>query len=476
MRDFVIEDGELVTYLGKDAEIVIPEGVCWVGDGVFIENEYVQSVVLPKSLTWIQRFAFAKCKNLKRITIPASVTCIDQGAFSDSGLEEVVFEGKPEIRLWAFGGTPWKENELKRHGGLVRNGVLLKVDPDLIQYTIPSEVKIIGRDAFKNSKIKEIDIPVGVNKLDICAFAYSNLERISLPDTLRIIESYAFSNCINLTELTIPKSVSDIGSGAFQDLPDCVLTILNEHDDEDLFRIMDDAFAFGQIIPNIKEVRVPYGSVAMRYAMKAGLKVTTFPCGPRRFGNPKKYYYVDDMFCCVGGTLHEYFGRQEIVHVPDGVWTIGERAFEFSEVKKVYLPDSVETIDKYAFAYSKQLEEIIGEGVENIAPKAFHSCEQLKRVVFPNLKQCYDISFENCNKLCHENIIIPADTEIIEEAREPWTCGCGCCFITRTPFKKVVVPISKRFKNREKTDFSEFLLDVADEVKKEIEGTGKSYE
>lgn len=430
--DYVIEDEKLVTYWGKDTEVIVPEGVCWIGDGAFIENEYVQSVVLPKSLTWIQRFAFAKCKNLKRITIPVSVTCIDKGAFSDSGLEEVVFEGNPEIRLWAFDGTPWKEREIKQQGGFVRDGVLLSVDPELTQYTIPPEVKIIGRDAFKNSKLKEIDIPAGVTKLDICAFSYSALERISLPDTLRIIESYAFSNCINLTELTIPKSVTDIGCGAFQDLPDCILTILNEHDDEDLFRIMDDAFAFGQIIPNIKEVRVPYGSVAMRYAMKAGLKVTTFPCGPRRFGNPKKYDYIDDVFCCDGDTLHEYFGRQDIVHVPEGVGIIGERAFEFSEVKKVYLPDSVETIDEYAFAYSKQLEEIIGECVEGIDRRAFHSCENLERVGFPNLKHCYDISFENCNNLCRENIIIPADAEIIKEARKPW--DCGRCFTILTPF------------------------------------------
>lgn len=467
MRDFVIEDGELVAYWGKNAEIVIPAGVCWIGDGVFIENEYVESVVLPKSLTWIQRFAFAKCKNLKKITIPASVTCIDQGAFSDSGLEEVVFEGKPEIRLWAFGGTPWKENELKRHGGLVRNGVLLKIDPDLIQYTIPPEVKIIGRDAFRNSKIKKIEIPHGVTKIDTCAFFYSEIERILLPDTLKIIEDHAFGYCKNLTELTIPKSVTAIKSRAFDEMSNCTLTILNECDNEEVFRIS--GTAFGGEMPNVKEVRVPYGSVAMRCAMKVGANLTIFPCGPAKFGNPKKYRYIDDGFCCYGSTLHEYFGQQDVVHVPKGIRTIGKGAFEFLKVKKVYLPSTVRTIAKDAFAYSKHLEEVIGCSVEEIDRRAFHSCENLNRVEFPNLKQCYDISFEDCNKLCRENIIIPADTEIIEEAQEPWTCGCGRCFVTRTPFKKVEIPTSKRFKKWEKMDIKELLLEVPDEVKKEME-------
>ena len=374
--------------------------------------------------------------NLKSITIPASVTFIDKCAFSDSGLEEVVIEGKPEIQLWAFDGTPWKTNELKSNWGLIRDNVLLSVNPELTEYTIPSNVKVIGRDAFKNSKIKEIDIPNGVTKLDICAFACSEIERISLPETLKLIGAYAFSNCEKLTELTIPKSVTDIDSGAFQELPNCVITILNESDDEELFRISEDAFAFGHLIPRIKEVRMPYGSVAMRYAIKAGLKVVTFLCTPKKFGNPKKYEYIDDVFCYFGGTLHQYFGKQDVVHVPEGIHTIESEAFWCSKVKKVCLPFSVKKIDKNAFCSCEQLEEIIGSGVEEIERHAFDCCEKLNRVEFPNLKRCFDISFEECNSLKRENIIIPEDAEIIMEADEPWTCGCGYCHITQTPFVK----------------------------------------
>lgn len=433
-KEFVIEDNELICYFGNAAHIVIPDGVHRIGMGVFIENKNIKSVILPNSLTWIGQSAFARCENLKSIKIPASVTFIDKSAFSDSGLEEVVIEGKPEIRLWAFDGTPWKANELKSNGGLVRDNVLLSVNPELTEYKIPSDVKIIGRDAFKNSKIKEIDIPDGVTKLDTCAFAYSEFERITLPGTLKVVKSYAFSNCKNLIELTIPKSVTDIDDGAFQDLPNCVLAILNECDDEEIFRISDHAFAFGNLIPDIKEVCVPYGSVAMRYAIKAGLNVNTFPCGPKKFGNPKKYEYVDDVFCCFGGTLHEYFGHQDVVHVPEGIHTIENRAFWCSKVKKVYLPPSVKKIEDEAFDNCKQLEEIAGVGVEEIERHAFDWCEKLKRVEFLNLKRCFDISFKECNSLNRESIIIPKDTEIIMEADEPWTCGCGYCHITRTPF------------------------------------------
>ena len=469
--DFEIKNGVLERYRGNSLDVVIPEGVHTIDMLAFSSEVKAEltSLQLPESLEVIENWAFDRCEKLERIVIPAAVKKIGRGAFNwCRALREVFIEGSPQIEESAFGWTPWAEEEFKKAGAIIDGNTLLRVHPELSEYIIPPEVKIIGRHAFNNSKIKEIDIPVGVTKLDICAFAYSDLERISLPDTLRIIESYAFSNCVNLTELTIPKSVTDIDTGAFEVLPKCVLTILNECDDRKVFRISDDAFAFGQKKANIKEVRVPYGSVAMRYAMKAGLNVTTFPCGPRKFGNPKKYYYIDDMFCCEGGTLHEYFGRQDVIHIPEGIQTIKAMAFWCSKVKKVYLPSSVKTIDKNAFLNCKLLEEIIGEGVEEIGRHAFNFCENLKRVEFPNLRRCYDISFKNCNNLNRENIIMPVDAEIIEEAREPWTCGCGRCFITQTPFKKVVVPITKRFERLQKTDFSELLLEVPDEVKQEM--------
>ena len=429
-KDFVIKDDKLVCYLGNAADIVIPEGVRRIGMGAFIEKKNIQSVVLPKSLYWIGQSAFAHCENLKSIVIPESVTFIDKCAFSDSGLEEIVIEGKPEIRLWAFDGTPWKANESKKHDGVVSGTVLLSVNPELTTYTIPSDVKTIGRDAFKNSKIKKLDIPRGVTKLDICAFAYSEIERISLPDTLKVVEAYAFSNCTNLTELVIPKSVTRIGDCAFEELSNCILTILNECDDEEVFRVGPNAFGYHN--PNIKEIRVPYGSAAMRYAMESGLNVIPFPCSLTKFGNSKKYHYIDDVFCCAGSTLHEYFGHQEVVYIPDGIRVIGDNAFTNSDVKKVYLPKTVIRIEQFGFANCNNLIAVVAEEVQTIERHSFYGCINLQRVVFPKLEKCYDISFENCDSLLRENIIIPDDAEVIEVEFKP--CMCGFEHRKHTPY------------------------------------------
>ena len=406
MSDFLIQSGKLVCYLGDADEIAIPDGVHEIGNGAFIENKTIRSVILPQSVRWIGQSAFSHCENLKSIVIPASVTFIDKCAFSESGLEEVLIEGDPEIRLWAFDGTPWQARKLNETGASVCNGVLLKVNPDLTAYTVPAEVKIIGRYAFKNSEIKEMAIPNGVSKLDICAFAYSALEEISLPDSLKVVGAYAFAQCANLTELTIPKSVSQIDNNAFEGLENCVLTILNESDDEEWFRISPDAF--GMRDPKIKEVRVPYGSVAMRYAVKCGLKVTALPCNDQ---SRKKYRYVENFFCCEGDTLHEYFGNEEVVYVPKGIRTIGNNAFTGRKMKKVYLPDSVTHIEDLAFPCCEELEYIVGNGVQEVWLHAFYGCEKLAEVVFPNLKTCHLLAFNGCDNLTLDNVRIPLDAE-----------------------------------------------------------------
>ena len=85
----------------------------------------------------------------------------------------------------------------------------MSVNPELTEYTIPTNVKIIGRDAFKNSKIKKIDILDGVTKIDICAFFNSAIESISSPNT-GIMICITASDEVGLEE--IDKITSEISS------------------------------------------------------------------------------------------------------------------------------------------------------------------------------------------------------------------------------------------------------------------------
>lgn len=96
----------------------------------------------------------------------------------------------------------------------------------------------IGVSAFSDcSNLTSITIPDSVTSIGVCAFYHcSNLTSISIPDSVTCIDEHAFYYCSNLTSITIPDSAASIGRFAFYScnnltsiiIPDSV-TSIGEH-------------------------------------------------------------------------------------------------------------------------------------------------------------------------------------------------------------------------------------------------------
>ena len=157
-----------------------------IGSYAFIFCSRLTSITLPSSLTSIGESAFYNCSGLTgTVTIPASVTEIGENPFVEcSNLEGIVVEeGNSEYYVK---GNCLIENSTKTLITGFNNS------------TIPSDIKIIGGDAF-----------------DGC----SGLTSISLPSSLTSIGERAFSSCSGLTgELNLGgcTSLTSIGDYAFQ--------------------------------------------------------------------------------------------------------------------------------------------------------------------------------------------------------------------------------------------------------------------
>ena len=72
----------------------------------------------------------------------------------------------------------------------------------------------------------DIIIPEGVNMIDMLAFSREKkavIKSIRLPESLEIIENWAFDHCDKLKRIVIPANVKEIRQGAF-----CSCRVLEE--------------------------------------------------------------------------------------------------------------------------------------------------------------------------------------------------------------------------------------------------------
>ena len=271
---------------------------------------------------------------------------------------------------------------------------LLEAKIKLKEYTIPEHVEIIADFAFCLNKATAINLHDNIKIIGRYAFAGSKIKKMTIPPKVDIIHTGTFQECLELESLFIPKTVTKIDEQALGKLPKATITIMSSKEEG----LMDEAAFYHDYsgTVEIKEVQAPYGSKAMRCAMRLNIPVVALE------GKPQKYSYIDDVFCCLGKTLVSYLGHETIVKIPEGIEIIGEEAFSgifCKNTKVVHLSDYVTTIEPSAFMHCKTLEEVKGKNVEVIKCSAFRDCYNLRVADFPNIKSVGFRAFKNCDKL-----------------------------------------------------------------------------
>ena len=86
-------------------------------------------------------------------------------------------------------------------------------------------VVMIDEYAFRGALVTSVTIPGTVREIETHAFSGCYLlETLTLADGVEIIDGYAFSGCERLSLVTLPDSVREINAGAFNYCPKLVLT------------------------------------------------------------------------------------------------------------------------------------------------------------------------------------------------------------------------------------------------------------
>ena len=72
---------KIISYLGKERSVVVPESVEHIGSSAFSQCYFLQKVIIPRTVTHIDDSAFHACISLKLVVIPDSVISIGNSVF-----------------------------------------------------------------------------------------------------------------------------------------------------------------------------------------------------------------------------------------------------------------------------------------------------------------------------------------------------------------------------------------------------------
>ncbi len=201
--------------------VVIPNSVTEFGTLVFKECSSLASINLPDGLTTIGSFAFNGCSSLTSINLPDGLTTIGSHAFRGcSSLASINLpEGVTKIEDSTFEGCSSLASVNLPEGLTTIGDYAFMNCSALKSIVIPGSVQTIDDYAFKSTGLTSVTINQGVEEIggyDVFSNCLS-LTDVSLPASLKTIGSAMFSYCTSLTEIVIPNGVETIGKGAFRD-------------------------------------------------------------------------------------------------------------------------------------------------------------------------------------------------------------------------------------------------------------------
>ena len=289
--------------------------------------------------------------------------------------------------------SPWREFEMGN---------------DIKKIVVGDGITSIGSYAFCDcGEVTEVSLPAGLKKIGYAAFeSCEKFKNINLPDGLETIENYAFNSCSALESITaIPDQITKIGFGVFSGCSSLTEITLPAGLQEIECDAFDNCSALTKI--TIDESNENYTTVDGVLYSKDKTVLVSYPIGNERasFTTPSTLTKIMS-----NPFAHPFAHSKNLKEVTlnEGLKEVPFSAFYDSKIVSVNIPASVTIIGDLAFKDCYDLQTVAiadGSKLELIDIGAFESCKSLKQIELPEgLKYIYSRAFQYCSKLSKVNI------------------------------------------------------------------------
>lgn len=360
-------------------QLTIPAGIVKIGNGAFANCKSLTTVnynALDAEAPNSSNLAFAGCDKLTTINVGEEVAVPDYMFYNVASATAADIAKASKIGASAFAGTSLAVLDTGAVTEIAKNAF---ADTDLTKITIGAALENIGYNAFANNdsltelvwnatsaetiyeqssaslvraifngcgKLATVTVGDNVESLpDYFLPDNTLITKIELPDGILAVGDSAFNGCTSLAQITNADDLKTIGQDAFTDTP--WFTAYLEQDG--LIYLGSILYVYNGDMPADTQITVREGTTAI-----------------------------------ANGAFNKQSNLTSVV-LPNGLTSIGDRAFAGTSLTQVTIPASVTDIGSEAFNDAAKLASVtFNEGLKTIGDSAFDGCSLLNTVALPN--------------------------------------------------------------------------------------------
>ncbi len=257
-------------------------------------------------------------------------------------------------------------------------------DSTVEEAVVPSEIDghkitMIELDCFKdNTSLKKVTLPDTITVLEDYAFYLcSGLEEINIPDSVEKFGFQTFYGCSSLKEISVPAGLTEIEGYTFDGCTSLNAVHVNaknqNYKDEDGILFTKDGTDL---------IVYPAAKPGTSYSVPASCTKLE---GYAFMANPYLEEIRIDSVTEIGEDAFYYCTALKSMTIPEGITMLTGATFgNCTSLESVVLPESLEAIGSGCFYYCLQLKNItIPAAVKTINENAFFNCPSLTRVTIP---------------------------------------------------------------------------------------------